>query len=361
MIKHLIINLKGLNWTKIVILVIMTVACYNVFIFGRWKKDQVIEWDAISYYAYLPATFIYKDLTLQFVDNYHGKHHFVIWSDKTPNGKNIIRTSMGLSFLYLPFFLIAHIIALSTHYDAGGYSHPYQLALSIAALTYFFLGLIFIRKFLKKYFSEIISALTILILVAGTNIFYYATEEGAFSHVFSFALIGLWVLLVERWHKSPNWGNSLLTGLLLGLISLIRPTNALVVILLLCYGKWKSLKEWLFFYFRNYKFLILIAISAFLIWIPQFIYWKYITGSYLFNSYGDQGRFFFNNPQIIKGLFSFQKGWLIYSPVMIFSVLGLFLLKKEVRKYRIGLILFFVTAIYVMFSWWCWWYGGDTE
>ena len=33
----------------------------------RWVKEKsVIQWDIISYYGYLPATFIYKDLSLKF-------------------------------------------------------------------------------------------------------------------------------------------------------------------------------------------------------------------------------------------------------------------------------------------------------
>ncbi len=35
----------------------------------RYRSSGYIQWDVISYYAYLPAAFIYKDLSLKFVDD----------------------------------------------------------------------------------------------------------------------------------------------------------------------------------------------------------------------------------------------------------------------------------------------------
>lgn len=44
-----------------------------------WKNQGVIQTDVVSYYGYLPATFIYHDYTMQFVDKYQGEHQFLIW------------------------------------------------------------------------------------------------------------------------------------------------------------------------------------------------------------------------------------------------------------------------------------------
>ena len=52
-----------------------------------WKTKQIIQWNVISYYAYLPAAFIYNDLTLNFMDNYNGPHEFTMWP-KTANIKS---------------------------------------------------------------------------------------------------------------------------------------------------------------------------------------------------------------------------------------------------------------------------------
>ena len=44
---------------------------------------------------------------------------------------------------------------------------------------------------------------------------------------------------------------------------------------------------------------------------------------------------------------------------MAFALIGIFLLKDSVKKMQFPIIIFFVINIYIMFSWWCWWYGGS--
>lgn len=114
----------------------------------HWKDERrVIEWDAISYYAYLPAAFIYNDLSLSFADNYRGPHKFIVWPDKGPEGRYVIKTSMGLSMLWSPFFLTGHAAAILTGADAGGYSPPYKFFLLVSALSFLATGLVYLRKY----------------------------------------------------------------------------------------------------------------------------------------------------------------------------------------------------------------------
>ncbi|HIE15467.1 MAG TPA: hypothetical protein EYP69_00935 [Bacteroidales bacterium] len=112
----------------------------------------------------------------------------------------------------------------------------------------------------------------------------------------------------------------------------------------------------LFFKFRYH--ILTMFFFAFLIFIPQFLYWKLITGHYIYYSYGDE-HFFWTNPHIIDGLFSYRKGWLIYTPMMSFALVGIFFLKKALKKFFIPLLIFVPLNIYIIFSWWCWWYGGS--
>lgn len=50
----------------------------------------------------------------------------------------------------------------------------------------------------------------------------------------------------------------------------------------------------------DYRLLAVIAIAAFAVWVPQLIYWKEMTGQWLYYSYGSNERFFFGDPAIIK-------------------------------------------------------------
>jgi hypothetical protein len=144
---------------------------------------------------------------------------------------------------------------------------------------------------------------------------------------------------------------------LAGLIVLIRPVNILVLLFPAFIGITSFSSFWERIQ-KNWKLILIAGVAAFLVLVPQFIYWKVQTGHFLFNSYMDQGKFYFLRPQIINGLFSYRKGWLIYTPVMIFALLGLIWMKKRAANLFLPILVFITINIYVVYSWWCWWYGG---
>lgn len=82
-VKSFKINKFYFHIDKIVIFLIITLMCINMLNVKMWQKRELLYWDVVSYYAYLPATFIYKDLSLKFTENYSGEHEFVFW----PNTK----------------------------------------------------------------------------------------------------------------------------------------------------------------------------------------------------------------------------------------------------------------------------------
>jgi len=344
----------------IAILLIITIYSWQNINMHRYKSpDSVIRSDVISYYAYLPATFIDKDYTLQFVKDTTRSYHGIYWVGEAPNGGLVIKTSMGLSMMYAPFFFVAHLLSEKLGYEASGYSAPYAFTLIFSCVIYLFIGFLFLRKVLLKYFSDLIAALTLIIIGTGTNLYWYATVEAPMSHGYSFALFCVFLFLMEKWHEKPKWKTSLFLGLIFGLITLVRPSNGLIVILFILFNivKREDIVKRLKLFWHNYQKILVIILCAFIIWLPQLLYWKSVTCEWLYYSYDDE-RFFFNDPKIMGVLFSFRKGWLIYTPVMLFSVIGMGFLWKMNRRYFFPILLFFICNIYVISSWWCWWYGG---
>ncbi len=352
---------KSYSYTKIVLIIIGISVFFTFLRHKYWNnEDKIIAWDVISYYAYLPATFIYQDVSLTFTDNYKGKHKFIFWPETAPNGKKVIKTSMGLSFLYMPFFLLGHVVALITNYDAGGYSAPYKFFLQFGSFFYLLIGLFFLRKVLLNYFSEEVAAVSMLLIFFATNLFYYSAYEPTMPHVYNFSLFAVFIFLTLKWYETPNYKYSVLLGLLSGLIILTRPSNILIILFFIFWDIKNSedLKTRFKTFYANLPKLILMAVMAFLVWIPQLLYWKMQTGQFLYFSYGDES-FFFNDPQIINGLFSYRKGWLLYAPVMFFALLGIFFLKGKLRAFFYPILIFTIFNIYVILSWWSWWYGGS--
>src|ERR1035437_2022843 len=131
-----------------VAIAIVIVACFVIDMgFKNWEKEErVIEWDIHWYYGYLPATFIYHDIQLKKSDYSYGDNHYYFWTVTAPNGKRVIKTTMGLAVLYAPFFFTAHCYSLLTDYPANGFSEPYKIFLLLSAIFYLLIGLDFLRK-----------------------------------------------------------------------------------------------------------------------------------------------------------------------------------------------------------------------
>ena len=93
---------------------------------------------------------------------------------------------------------------------------------------------------------------------------------------------------------------------------------------------------------------------------PLLIYWHTYTGHWLFYSYqGDDKTFSFLHPHLANVLFSYKKGWLTYTPVMILSILGFYQLYKIYRSLFWCIAVFMLMNIYLVSSWDIWWYGGS--
>ena len=342
-------------------IVVLASLCIDFSLKNWEKRDRVIEWDIHSHYAYLPAKFVYDDIRLLKDDYRFAKDYYLFWPNTTPEGKKVIKTSMGMSILYAPFFFVAHAFAHLTNYPENGFSEPYKLFLLLSAVFYLFVGLIFLRKLLRHYnFSENIIAGTLLLVGLGTNLLCYASQSAPMPHVYIFCLVAIFIYYTIKWHEVQSAKNTIIIGLLLGLLTLIRPTNAIFVIVFSLIGvsNFSELKQRMLFFKREWFLINVIFFFALLVWIPQFIYWKITSGSYLYYSYTGE-RFFFNDPKILEGLFGFRKGWLLYTPMMLFALAGIFFLNDDrLKKLRWSIILFFAVNVYVIFSWWSWWYGG---
>ena len=365
-------KLPTLKSGQITRLTILFIALFYLGIdvaYHRWtinapKERGVIHWDIISYYAYLPATFIYGDVTLGFLDDppegFTNDDKF--WSYELENGNRLIVTSMGMSLLYAPGFFMAHALAPIFGQERDGYDTIYQLFLVLISLVYVILGFIILKNLLLRHFNTRTTLWTLLAIALGTNLFFYATHEAPMAHASSFFLILLFLWLVDRWYARQTLLNTLLTGALLGFIALVRPTNILVFFILLLYNV-KSFPEFgerILLFLKKFHLVLIMLAGFILVWTPQFLYWHAVTGQFLFYSYGPHGGdFFFGHPHIIENLFSFKKGWFVYTPLLFFAVAGIPLMRSRIKGLFWPVVVLLVTMVYVQSSWWCWWFGGS--
>lgn len=358
---HILRRFNPANPNNIIALTIISVVWVN-FNMVRWQKKDVIDHDVAFYYSYLPSVFYYHDISQQFLNKPENDHLIALFDypPKAPNGNYVFKSTMGMSITYLPFFIAAHYYAKIVGEPLDAYSEPYQFAIQFSSLLYFVIGLFFLIRLLRLYFPDSVISLSLFLIIFGTNVFYYLIFGAGMSHAVDFGLTCGFLYYTFQWHKQQSFKYSLFIGMIGGLLTLIRPINILIFLFFLCYNvkNVNDLKSKFRSLLHSKLPVAVIILSAFLIELPQLIYWKYQTGSFFFNSYVGE-HFFFNRPQIINGLFSFRKGWLIYTPVMIFALIGFYHLRKLHREYFSASLFLFLIYIYVAFSWWCWWYGGS--
>jgi hypothetical protein len=358
--KQLISVISGKLSLLVIIATMFAIVFINLHHQVWLEKRGVVKHDIVSYYSYLPAAFIYKDLSFNFLDDDPDYFYDKMYRFEAPDGGKYQKVSMGLSFLYLPFFLAGHITAYITGAELSGYSPPYMFFLLFSSSFYLLFAMLLLRRLLLSYNKDWIVAVTLLTVILGTHVIHYTSFEAAMPHVFNFFLFTLFIWLTIKWFREKSLKHSVLLGLTFGMISLIRPSNVIIALFFILYDV-KSLadfKERPKFFINQWKHLLLILVSIILVWLPQLIFWKVNTGHWFFYSYEGE-RFFFTNPQIINGLFSFRKGWLLYTPAMILALFGIFFIYKAKREFFLPILVFTILNIYILFSWWAWWYGGS--
>lgn len=350
------------TFSHLCIFIVCAFSLTIIFCLKNWeKRDRVIEWDIHGYYGYLPAKFIYDDIKLEKSNYQFAADYNLFWPIPVGDGKNAIHKTMGLSILYSPFFFAGNIVAKWMEFPQNGFSEPYKLFLLLSAVFYLFLGLELVRKtLLYLQFSEITSGITVLLLGLATNLLAYSSQSAPMMHVYNFFLIAAFIYGTLRWHDTPNLKYSLITGASAGLIGMIYVPNLIVIIFffLIFYSKSKPSGGVGAFINAHLSKIIIIFLAVMLVWVPQLWYWKSVTGK-LFYTLPHEGKYFFSHPKFIDGLISWRKGWLVYTPLMIFAIGGILLLKDRLKFLKIPVITFLAINLYIVFSWWNWWYGGS--
>ncbi|MGE0638471.1 MAG: hypothetical protein AB7G44_02325 [Bacteroidia bacterium] len=353
-----------INKITIVIILLITVWVSSNLHWSDKYYKSTIQWnDATGYYAYLPAIVIYHDLNFTYHDSLVRKYYNpakyydyrIIY-----NGKVINKYYAGTALCILPFFVAGHIWSLYTDYSADGFSTPYYIAVSIASIFYLFIGLLYVQKTLKIYHTtENVQSAILLSLVFGTNLFYYASDEPCLSHVYSFTFISAFVYHAKKYFVSWNKKDFYLCSLFIGFIILIRPINGIIIFSIpFIAGNLNSLDN-LYKWTLNNKLVIFYSfVACILVTSIQLIIYKIQCGSFFIYSYQEEG-FNWTNPQIANFLFSYKKGFFLYTPLAIFSLPGfVFLFRKNQFEFY-SFSVFVIILVYVLSSWWNWWYGGS--
>jgi hypothetical protein len=322
--------------------------------FSGNKNHQSLIWsDMEGYYLYLPATFIYDGFSKEAVRD---TNYLRPWPG---TDKIYTKYTSGVAILESPFFMMAHTLSQPLGYPSDGHSLIYCYFLKLSAIFYLLAGMFLLWKLLLRYYSPRAAGIALFSLFAGTNLYYYTLFQASMSHVYSFFLFAAFIYLTDELliKKSVNVQKYLAFGVVSGLMLLVRPTS--VILLIYPLYRWYRHTENRAAYIKQHLPKIGMAtLAASVVWIPQVLYWKSVTGNWFMWSYGDESFKYWKEPKLFRVLFDAWNGWLLYSPIAILPLINLFLERHRNKHGERAIMIILALATYLFASWWAWWFGG---
>jgi nitrogen fixation-related uncharacterized protein len=201
-----------------------------------------------------------------------------------------------------------------------------------------------------------------IIIVFGTNYINQLTIDNlaTVNVIFMLTTIILWNTI--KWHENYKGKHLIAIGMGITMITLVKPTEVFVSLLPLLWGvtsiqtikqKWQRL-------ITDRKYLLITIGICLLMVMPQMLYWHHKTGMFIYDSYKNPGvGLDYFSPHIMNVLFSYRKGWLLYTPIMLFSLIGFYFLYKRNKSIFYASACYFFVSFYIIASWTEWWYGAS--
>ena len=327
---------------------IILVTFFSYVKYHRYTQglSMVISSDAAGYHQYLTALFIKKDIMNQ-------PYGFPLESGGLFN-----KYTYGVALLELPFFLVAHAVALVFNLPATGKFTPYVFGVNVAGAFYTFTGLLLLFKLFRRKYGNRVAWISTGTLFLGTNLLFYAYLEPGASHVYAFFLVSCVVYLVPSFYRNPGWKTAMLMALAIGILCLIRIPHIIVLLYLILYhaNSLAKARDNIRFLWGQIRYLWVIPVFVVLLYSPQILYWYSLTDKFVINpyqySYVEEGFFNLFHPKIGLVLFGSTGGWLVLTPLMLFALAGIIFQIKTKTGSPWPVLAITIIVTYLYGSWW---------
>lgn len=263
--------------------------------------------------------------------------------------------SLGVSLIWLPFYLLADAIVVFLSQIGfstirNGYSDIYQIVVGIGNILFVTSGVFILFRLLKGYFQDKVVIPSIILLIFATNLLYYAGIDVINSHPFSFFLVSVLLWSFLQYQKKRKNIFLLLLGVIVGLLAGNRTQDALYILFALTpiisfQGKKERIRELL----KKSAYFLLGFLGGYL---PQFLLLWSGQGRVVLIPHTEQG---FSLPAHFLGIFFDPKlGIFFYMPIFLIGTLGLFLFYKQ-QKTLAAVFLFIILLHFLLISSWDGW------
>lgn len=320
--------------------------------------------DSVEYFSYLHS--ILFDGDLDFTNEYRyfqqlnpqaGIEGVLDKRDPT-TGLPLNVAPVGTALFWSPAYLLAHggallARALGAPVEADGLSRPYILAVCYASVLYAFAGLLLSYCLCRRFFSPFASALAVALVWLATPAFFYSHASPPWSHSVSLFAVALFIYTWHATRDRPAPIRFFVLGLLGGLMTLVREQD--VVFLLI--PAVEALAIWHRGVARPAPTflgrLALLGTGALLAFAPQLAVYRILGGRFAPNP-TVAGKFTWWSPYFFQVLGDPHYGLLVWCPILIPALAGLFFLGRRDRLLALALGLSFLAQVYLTGAYLTW-------
>ncbi len=344
------------NYIYILILSLLAVGLL-IISFQYHQKNDDTPWkqeyhaDAGGYYGHLLMWFKYGYQSANYPE------HSDEWFGRGFHLDSTVvkdKYTCGVAYLITPFYLGEKAITSIKGEENSVDSKPARRAVDIAGIFYLWLASILLFYFLIKYVKPIYALLSIIIVVAGTNVYSYAVHHPGMSHIYSFFLFSAFLFVTNKLQESYKVIYYVLISAISACMVLIRPTD--ILFLPIIFFIVQDYKKLLLFIIKPVN-LLLASIVVALVFAPQCYYWYLYSGKIIYYSYGEEGFTNILSPKVIQVLFAPYNGLILYSPVIVLLLVFNIVLVVQKKRYAIYFLFYQIASLYIISSWWAPTYG----
>ena len=308
-----------------------------VFLSHYFLIGQAVYGDGRFYYSYARSLALQGNLDIKDeLSHTFSPQDNNLTSQNTTEFTTYPVQSLGPALFWTPVLKITNIIAQKIKLTANGYSDIYQISVGLFSILFTSTAFCFLGKLLLSRFKPSTTFFTLLLVWAGTNLFFYTAIDNINTHFFSFSL-AVFTLYQYLGKKKPSL---LLAGVLTGLAFQNRQLDVLFHIAL-----------FIAFFLKDRKLssLFSYALSGLTAVIPQLLVWLFQFGSVLPPMAG-QDFWRLTSQTFLSIIFDLPQGLLFTAPIMLLAVIALPLITKD-RYLKFGAISFVAMLIITSFWW----------
>jgi len=330
-----------------------------------------VRGDGVGYYAFARALLIQHNLDFT-ADYQHGNEGFRearlnangIPRDefRTATGHLDNHFTIGPAILWAPFLLCAHagvLVARATgsHVAADGFSLPYLMAMALGTLCYGFAALCISYRVACRFVEAHWALLATCAIWWASSLPVYMYFNPSWSHAHSAFTVALffWYWLHTRQQRSlRQW---LVLGLISGLMLNVYYPNFLTLLVMvpeaieeyreaLGHGNVSTQSR------RSLRTVILrqllFGFVIFVTLLPTFLTKYVVYGSLFETGYIPIRLWFWKSPWLFALLFSSNHGLFSWTPILILSILGIFLFWRKFPGVGLSVLVVIIAFYYFM-------------